>query len=433
MVSADSLPRGRLFRFRQLAQVGIRTGLGLLGNSDASKSAAYAADVLGNLRGLAAKVGQMLSYVDGMVPEPHREVFEQSLTKLRENTPTSSFDSVRTILERSWGRPISSAVAEFDEIPFASASIGQVHRGRLHDGREVAIKVQHAGIAEAMEDDLRNIGLFEGMVNLAGGAKLDSKRVFAEVKTRLREELDYQLEATRQTAFARIHEHDPRITVPKVVSELSSKEVLVSELHRGATLEVACQRSPEERRAFAETLWTFVFRGNLVGGMFNADPHPGNYLFGEDGHIVFLDFGCVEPLTEVRVTRARAMHLAAIRGDDAQFVAHARELLGTQPGPYEEFVLDYTRKCFEPLFGSPFLISRSYVAGLVKGIKEMKALTFQKDARLSPLPKGMVFMNRLQFGFYSVLARLDTEVDYAGIETRFLKEAGVHDNPKPKS
>lgn len=425
LVSSDSLPRGRLSRLRQMAQVGLRTGMSFVGASDGSKAAVYAAEVLGNLRGLATKVGQMVSYVDGMIPEAHRETFERSLSRLRDATPSSPPEAVRATLEAEWKQPITDAVASFDEAPFASASIGQVHRGRLHDGRDVAIKVQHTGIAEAIESDLANASVLETMVGVAGGSKLESKRIFEEVKTRLREELDYALEAERQTRFAALHAHDPEIVIPAIVPHLSTRRVLVSELHRGDTLENVATRPLEERRAYAETLWRFVFRGNLVGGMFNADPHPGNYLFADEKRIVFLDFGCVEMIPPARLAYARALHRAAIRRDASAFEDNARRVLGTKPGPYEDFALRYSRRCFEPLFGSPFRIDRAYVTELVQGIKEMKSIAFRKDAAFTALPKGMVFMNRLQFGFYSVLARLDVEVDYAALETRFLSDAGL--------
>jgi predicted unusual protein kinase regulating ubiquinone biosynthesis (AarF/ABC1/UbiB family) len=170
-----------------------------------------------------------------------------------------------------------------------------------------------------------------------------------------------------------------------------------------------------------------VFKGNLVGGMFNADPHPGNYLFhDEPGVVTFLDFGCVEPLPKERVQRARNLHLAAIRRDEGAFADSVRQLLELKGGTWEKLAIDYSRRCFEPLFGSPFVITRPYAASLVTRLKEMgKQVRHLPKGEVVPVPKGMVFMNRLQFGFYSVLARLGVEVDYAGVEMRFLREAGL--------
>jgi predicted unusual protein kinase regulating ubiquinone biosynthesis (AarF/ABC1/UbiB family) len=156
--------------------------------------------------------------------------------------------------------------------------------------------------------------------------------------------------------------------------------------------------------------------------MFNADPHPGNYLFRENGEVTFLDFGCVQPLTPTHLSWARTLHRCAIDRDEAKFRDSARGLLGTTPGPYEDWALAFSRDCFEPLFGSPFKLTRDYTAKLTTAMQTMKnELMFNKKANITPLPPGMLFMNRLQFGFYSVLARLDVSVDYAAIEDELLK------------
>ncbi len=423
IMSDQRIPSGRLARLGKLAALGVRTSASLLVSKDGAGAAARAAEVLGGLRGLAAKVGQMASYVDGFVPEAHREAYETSLSRLRAQAPTSTFKSIKATLEADLGGPLDRLFASFDEVPFASASIGQVHRATLDDGREVAVKVQHAGIADAVESDLLNAGIFESMARFAGGAKLDSKRVLEEVSQRFREELDYGLEAERQAAFIALHRGDPKIRIPEVIALKSSRRVLTSTLVKGISLEEAALRSEAERVSDAETLWRFVFKGNLVLGMFNADPHPGNYLFGDDGTINFLDFGCCEPIRAERFTNTNGLHAAALAGDEDTFGHYVKVLLETKPGPFEEFSVAYSRKCFAPLFESPFHITKPYVAGLVTALGDMKKVAFSKGFELTPLPEGMIFMNRLQFGFYSVLSRLDVAVDYARVERAFLAEA----------
>ena len=157
--------------------------------------------------------------------------------------------------------------------------------------------------------------------------------------------------------------------------------------------------------------------------MFNADPHPGNYLFQADGRIAFLDFGCVQPIHGGRLGPARALHRAAVDRDEQAFAQQVRVIMETRGGLYEELAIAYSRRCFEPLFSSPYRITREFVRQLVAEIGEMKQVMFKKGGNFVPLPDGMVFMNRLQFGFYSVLARLDVEVDYAAVERAFM--AGV--------
>ena len=422
-----AVPTGRMGRFMRLAGLGARTGASLVFKRDSAAIAGHAAEVLGTMRGLAAKAGQMASYVDGFVPAPHKATFEQALRGLRAAAPTSKPEEVRRVVEEDLGAPIERLFATFEDAPFASASIGQVHRATLEGGRAVAVKVQHPGIDRAMESDLENAGLLEGILGKVGPKKLDTKRVFDEVKARFREELDYALEAKRQEFFRTLHAGDPAIHIPAVIAARSGRRVLTSELAHGASLDEAAAATEAERAHYARTMWRFVFKGNLVGGMFNADPHPGNYLFAAD-RVTFLDFGCCQPIEGERLARARGLHLAALDHDEKGFSDHARAILETRGGAYEAAALAYSRKCFEPIFASPFRITPEFVAGLVADIgnmkKEMMASMKNEDSFV-PLPSGMLFMNRLQFGFYSVLAKLDVEADYAEVERGFLLEGGV--------
>lgn len=421
MTDHRRLPEGRLGRLARLASLGARTGASVLLSKDGSSAAKHAAEVLGTLRGVAAKVGQMASYVDGVVPEEHRAAYETALRGLRAAAPSSSPEAIRGVVEEDLGAPIDRLFASWEPLPFASASIGQVHRATLDDGRRVAVKVQHPGVARAMESDLDNAGVLEGMASALGAKRFESKRIFEEIKQRFREELDYALEAERQRAFAALHAGDPTIRIPAIIDHRSTARVLTSELAEGRALEDAAMDDEPARRAFAETLWRFVFKGNLVGGMFNADPHPGNYLFQEDGKVVFLDFGCVQLLEGERRAHADELHRAALARDEALFARLAAQILETRGGRYEKLAVSYSRRCFEPLFGSPHRITRPFAASLAEDLKAlaMQARSFE-DAEVAPLPKGMLFMNRLQLGFYSVLARLDVEVDYAAVEQGFL-------------
>jgi predicted unusual protein kinase regulating ubiquinone biosynthesis (AarF/ABC1/UbiB family) len=289
----------------------------------------------------------------------------------------------------------------------------------------VAVKVQHPGIASAVESDLENAGVMEGLVTTLGPKGMNAKAAYEEVAARFREELDYELEAERQRLFAELHAGDPKIRIPAVIAARSSRRVLTSELAEGLSFDDAKSAPPEARGPWAETLWRFVFKGNLVGGMFNADPHPGNYLFGPDGTITFLDFGCVQPISDDRLPTARAMHLAALARDEVTFAEQAAKLLGTRGGAYGTQAVAYSRHCFEPMFGSPFHITREYTTSLVARLRDLKRLFWAKDNSFVMLPPAMLFLNRLQFGFYSVLARLDVRVDYAAVERRFLTEAGL--------
>jgi predicted unusual protein kinase regulating ubiquinone biosynthesis (AarF/ABC1/UbiB family) len=416
------VPKGRLSRFARLAAAGARSGAGLVLSKSSEDAARKTAEALGTLRGLAAKVGQMASYVDGVVPEQHREAYETAMSRLRAAAPKSNIGEVRALVEQQLGAPIDRLFEEWDDEPIASASIGQVHRARV-SSIDVAVKVQHPGITKALESDLQNAGIIEQMAGVFGARRFDSKGMLAVIRARFGEELDYELEAERLRFFKKLHAGDAFANVPAVVGDRSSKRVLTTELVRGITFEEACKASVTEREAWARTLWRFVFRSNLVGGLFNADPHPGNYIFHEHGRVSFLDFGCVQPIALENRRSAAKMHDAAMRRDEAAFRDGARALIGTRPGKMEDLMFDYVRLTFSPLFESPFHVTRSFAASCVDGFKEMGAAARKlKDDEVTPVSPDLFFINRLQFGFYSVLARLDVTLDYAEIERGFLHE-----------
>jgi len=431
MDDEKKVPEGRFGRFARLAAMGMRTGAGMLLDREGASTAKSAAAVLGTLRGLAAKVGQMASYVDGVVPEAHRDAYESSMKALRASAPKSSPAAIRAAVEEELGAPIDELFAEWNDQPIASASIGQVHSARMHDGREVAVKVQHPGIVQAVESDLANAGMLEGFVGVLGGKRFETKKMLEVIRTRFREELDYELEAERLLHFARLHAGDPTVRVPAFVGSRSKKRVLTTELARGLDFDEACAATERERVAWAETMWRFVFKGTLVGAMLNADPHPGNYIFHDDGAVTFLDYGCIQTMDESRQKRARAVHFAALAGDETEFRAAVAAMVSSKPGPLEDLALDYTRRCFEPLFASPHKIERAYAASLVDGMKEMSTVARKvKEDEFFNMPPDMLFVNRLQFGFYSVLARLDVAVDYAEVEREFLGLASARESAR---
>jgi predicted unusual protein kinase regulating ubiquinone biosynthesis (AarF/ABC1/UbiB family) len=423
-VSEDrKIPEGRLGRLARLAGAGLRAGASMVGGSDGASAAKHAAEVFGTLRGLAAKVGQMASYVDGVVPEGQRAAYETAMKGLRAAAPTSSPEEIRVAIENELGGPIDKLFMRFVDAPIASASIGQVHRATLLDGTDVAVKVQHPGIVKALDADLANAGILQAMASTVAGKRFKTKEQLDVVRRRFREELDYELEAERLRMFASFHARDPNIQLPRVHASHSKRTVLTTDFMHGMSFEEACAAGESERRAWAETLWRFVFKGNLVHQHFNADPHPGNFFFRENGQVVFLDFGCVQPIPDRGAKHARAMHRAAIDRDQSAFSAAFAQLLEAKPGKLLDTAVAYTRKCFNPLFDAPYHITRPYAASLVEEMKAM-AMVARKadDDEFFAMPEEMVFMNRLQFGFYSLLARLDVAVDYARVEGAFFHE-----------
>ncbi len=424
MSDERKVPGNRVGRLARFAAMGVRTGASALLDRSGTGGAKHAAEVLGTLRGLAAKVGQMASYVDGVIPEGQRDAYEAAMKGLQSAAPKSSAVQIRACVEDELKAPIDKLFSRWNDEPIASASIGQVHAAALPDGREVAVKVQHPGVVQAVESDLANAGIMGGFIGVLAGPRFETQKMLAVVRERFREELDYKLEGERLSRFAALHAGDATVRVPTLFASHSSKRVLTTELVRGLTFVEACAAEREARLAWANTMWRFVFKGTLRGAMLNADPHPGNYIFHPEGAVTFLDYGCIQMVDEDHRAGAERVHRAALDRDGPAFGRAVAALVKTKPGPLEDIALAYTRRCFEPLFGSPYRITRDYAASLVGGMTEMaKVARHVKESEFFGMPPDMLFTNRLQFGFYSVLARLDVEVDYAGVERAFLGPA----------
>jgi predicted unusual protein kinase regulating ubiquinone biosynthesis (AarF/ABC1/UbiB family) len=270
---------------------------------------------LGTMKGAAMKVGQVLSFLDvGMVPEEYREEFQRKLAVLRDAAPTVTFKDMRKVIEAGLGERLADVFDEFDQEPIAAASIGQVYRGKLTDGREVAVKVQYPGVAAAVRADMQNLGLILRLVKrIAPG--MDPKAIGEEIRSRVQEELDYELEAQNQRALARIFRGHPFIVIPDVVSSLSHERVMVSEYVHGTGFEELRGYPQQERDRIGEILFRFYFGCLYRHGQFSGDPHPGNSMLLDDGRMAFFDFGLFKRMppgaVELEINVARAI----IEGD----------------------------------------------------------------------------------------------------------------------
>jgi predicted unusual protein kinase regulating ubiquinone biosynthesis (AarF/ABC1/UbiB family) len=281
--------------------------------------------VLGTMKGAAMKLGQVMSFLDvGLVPEEHREEFQRELAKLRDAAPTVSFKQMRRVIEEDLEEPLAEVFASFDEEPIAAASIGQVYRATLHDGREVAVKVQYPGVASAVRADMQNLDMILRLLKrMAPG--LDAKAIAEEIKERIVEELDYELEAQNQRSLARIFARHPFIVVPDVVSSLSRERVLVSEFVSGAGFEELKTRPQAERDRLGEIIFRFFLGCLYRHRQFSGDPHPGNFLLLDDGRVAFLDFGLFKRMEAEPVELELACQRAVVEGDAATL----HELLAT--------------------------------------------------------------------------------------------------------
>jgi predicted unusual protein kinase regulating ubiquinone biosynthesis (AarF/ABC1/UbiB family) len=270
------------------------------------------------MKGAAMKLGQMMSFLDlGLVPDESREEFQKELAKLRDAAPKVSFKQMRKVIEHDLEDRIGEIFETFDEDPIASASIGQVYRATLRDGgRAVAVKVQYPGVAAAVRADMQSLDiimrLFKRMT-----PQLDVKAITNEIRDRIEEELDYELEAQNQRSLARIFEGHPFIMVPEIVSSLSRERVLVSEFVSGVAFEKLRGYPQEQRDRIGEIVFRFFLGCLYRHRQFSGDPHPGNFMMLDDGRVAFLDFGLFKRLDAAPVELELAAQRAIIEQDAA--------------------------------------------------------------------------------------------------------------------
>ena len=374
------------------------------------KAAEHILDVLGTMKGAAMKVGQVASFVDtGALPPEFHARLEAKLAELRDSAPRVSFEDMRKVIEGELEEPLEDVFADFDETAFAAASIGQVYRARLHDGRRVAVKVQYPGIAQAVRADLQNMGLIMRAAKLFAPA-MDPKAMAAEIRERLTEELDYQLEAETHRRFARTWRGHPFVFVPDVITSLSHERVLVSEYVEGIGFDDVKALPQPDRDRFGEIVFRFFIGSLYRTRHFSADPHPGNYVLMEDGRVGFLDFGMAKKLSreqvemEFRVLRAGLEH-------DAEELRAALAAMGFFDPADEVVTAERVMEHFESaaswyLEDRPFTIDRAYVRQVFIDVSDPRSRFFDIMKRQTMPPEAM-FARRMEALTLAVLGQLE--------------------------
>ncbi|MBI5103974.1 MAG: AarF/ABC1/UbiB kinase family protein [Solirubrobacterales bacterium] len=380
---------------------------------------------LGEMKGAAMKLGQVLSTIDWeLIPEDQRDDFKHRLAALRDDAPKVPFSRLRKLIEEELGGPLTEHFAQFDEEARAAASIGQVHHAVTHDGREVAVKVQYPGVAEAVETDLRNIGILLPLVKrLAPG--LDVKAIAAELRERIGEELDYEMEAQNQRRVARHFRGHPFIRVPAVLTDLSSRRVLVTEWIHGQTFEEVKRLPEADRDRFAEICFRFFYglveRERLAAG----DPHPGNYLLADDGRVAFLDFGLMRQMDAAYLEGEQHLARAVIAGD-ADEVHRWMAELGYLPDP-EAFdptrVLDQLSLAGEWYFTTGFRrLDPEYVRVALEVGSSPRSPYFDEMRRMTVPPQALL-LRRMEGLLFGVLGELRAGADWGALALEYIAEA----------
>lgn len=312
------------------------------------------------------------------------------------------------------GKLPTELFAEWDEVPIASASIGQVHRAMLHDGRAVAVKVQYPGVDEAIRSDLTSAGLlFTAMKAMFPG--LDPEPLVEELRERILEELDYEIEADNQRLFVDAYRDHPSIHVPDVVDELCTRRVLTTELASGVRFDELLTWSQEERDLAGETIYRYVFGSLYRLQAFNGDPHPGNYLFEPGGRVTFLDYGLVKRFTDEELEPYRRMtHAMAFDRDVQEYRKIVEEVGFLRPGTdlSDEAIGDYFGHFYEfILHDRPFTMTKEFASETVRRFFDPSG-EHGEVMRQANVPKAGVIIQRINLGLYAVLAELGATANW---------------------
>jgi predicted unusual protein kinase regulating ubiquinone biosynthesis (AarF/ABC1/UbiB family) len=435
----DAIPTGRL---RRTAKIGglvggqaIRAYATMAANLTRSADGRQAADerraieaaeqivdVLGHMKGAAMKIGQIASFIDPTgLPEEERARFQAKLAALRDSAPRVDFKQMRKVIEDDLDQRLEDVFDEFEPDAVAAASIGQVYRAKLIDGRRVAVKVQYPGIDAAVRGDLANVGLLlRAARRIAPG--LDADAVAQELRERLTEELDYDHEAQAQRDFARHFRGHPFIVIPDVMTDLSGQRVLVSEWVEGTGFEQVKQRDRKTRDQFAEIVFRFFFGSLYRDGHFSGDPHPGNYLLRSDGRVAFIDFGMTRRISRERIEREKAAIRRALDGD----AAGVREQLAAlgffaqdDRAIDSEQLLAYVRSLHEwHAQDHTVTITSSYVTGLIAS-SAPGSRNWELEKHLS-MPPEAVLSRSLETLVIGVMGQLEASANWHRIMSELL-------------
>lgn len=368
---------------------------------------------LGNMKGAMMKIGQMASYLDTGLPEPVR----QTLSSLQSDAPPMSAELAADQIEAAFGQPPETLFLEWDPIPIAAASIGQVHRAITVEGEAVAVKIQYPGVAEAVAADLGNADwLFGGLASMFPG--VEPGPIVAEIKERLHEELDYELEASNQRRIRDHFEGHPYIHIPAVFDRYSTDRILTTELATGSRFEDVVSWSPEERNLAAETLFRFSFGAIYQLHIFNGDPHPGNYLFRPGGQVTFLDFGLVKRFTAAETAMFEDLIQEMVFNRDGAAFRRLIEKHGllAPDAPFdddkvEEYFRFYYRYVMDD---APTVIDAAYAARGVEHLFDAKGPYGDLTRQLN-VPPAFVVVQRITLGLMGLFARLEAVANWQAI------------------
>lgn len=436
----SDIPRGVVGRTVRLASLPLgvagRTALGIgkrVGGRPAelvaaelqARTAEQLFSVLGELKGGAMKFGQALSVMEAAMPEELAGPYRATLTKLQEAAPPMPAERVHTILATELGpRWRTTKFQAFADQPAAAASIGQVHRATWRDGREVAVKIQYPGAGDALLSDLTQLAR---VARVAGGwiPGIDIKPITDELRARMSEELDYDLEARSQQTFWRAYQGHPRVVVPQPLAH--SEHVIVSEWVDGTPLSrIIASGSQEERDTASRLYLEFLLEGPTRARLLHADPHPGNFRITPEGRLAVLDYGAVNRLPHGLPPGMGEFLSAGLRGDAAGVVDVLRRegFIKASISLDAEDLLDYLRPFLAPLAQDEFTFSRPWLRSVAAHVHDVRRPEFLVGLKLN-LPPAYLLIHRVWLGGLGVLTQLGGTVPAREIVLRALPGADL--------
>lgn len=370
------------------------------------KSSAEIVETLGNMKGVMMKFAQILSFAADGLPEE----LKAQLQTLQNQAPPMDYALVREVVRSELGAEPDELFATFEHEPSAAASIGQVHRATLADGTVVAVKVQYPGVAKAIRADLDNAAMLTGVGKMIMPGR-DTAPFIQELRERVVEEIDYCMEAANQQAFVDLYRDHPFVVIPSVFHELSGPRVLTMEWVDGFGFHEALDLPVEDRRDLAEKIWRFVFDSLNRAYMFNGDPHPGNYLFLDDGRVAFLDYGCVRYFDAAHIERLRRF-LEVLRdgtADEFMDILEAQGFLtreGRRKVPVDK-LYPYFRDMWAPTYAdADFEFTQEWVNRTT-----MNPMDQSGPMRYLQPPPGQLFLMRINVGLHAIFAKLGAKMN----------------------
>ncbi len=376
-------------------------------------------ETMGDMKGAIMKFGQILSLMGGVLPDE----MTAELATLQRDAPPMAYNLVEDVFNADFGASPETLFRRFDRAPFAAASIGQVHRATMLDGREVAVKVQYPGVRQAIEHDLANVKLMMSLVG-AMSPGIDAGPIVRDLKEGLLGELDYLREAASQERFREHFHGHAFIRVPAVVHELTTSRVLVQEYIEGKPFAAALDMDQSERNRIGEIIFRYAFGSIYRHRLFNGDPHPGNYILLDDGAVAFVDYGCVAEFSETAIAGFERVLHALLAGDREAWRAAIIDIGILHPdAPFTtDELYEHMHWYWAPVLSDELTFTPELASEMVR----RNTQTTGQGGRINQhcnVPEGMVFLTRINFGLSGLLASLRARGPWRGVIEEYIDGA----------